>query len=269
MRKLILFLLCVLFAHTAHAAPSAELWDYWQHSGERTGIDHAAWQEFLDTYVIKQAVGPNLVRYADVTAADKQRLRNYINDLSKQAIRTYTKDEQFAYWTNLYNAQTVLLVLEHYPIESITRIKPSLFSFGPWNKKLLTIESQSLSLNDIEHRILRPIWQDERIHYVVNCASFSCPSLPTKAVPAINRNAFLDKAAKDYINDIRAVGLTDNTLTLSSIYDWYVVDFGSVRDLTQHLAHYHDTLDAKTISTYINNADYQYDWQLNEAQEPK
>lgn len=249
-----------------HAAPKSDLWDYWQKSGDKTAIDHSAWQAFLDTYLISQSSGPHLLRYAHVTKKDAQSLKNYINYLSTIDIRHYTKNQQFAYWANLYNAATVDLIVDNYPVSSITKIKSSFFSFGPWDKKILTIAQKKVSLNDIEHRILRPIWRDKRIHYIVNCASFSCPSLPLQAVPTTNLDAFLDQAATEYIADARAVEIVGNSLKLSSIYDWYASDFGSPQALVEHLVQHRPTLDRAQLTKLINDADYHYQWHLNEAQ---
>ncbi|MCV5656507.1 DUF547 domain-containing protein, partial [Escherichia coli] len=82
---------------------------------------------------------------------------------------------------------------------SITKLG-GLFSFGPWDQDVIIINGKSLTLNDIEHRILRPIWQDPRTHYAVNCASLGCPNLQTQAFTAENTQALLESAAKTFIN---------------------------------------------------------------------
>ncbi len=96
--------------------------------------------------------------------------------------------EQFPFWINLYNALTVKVVLDHYPVEIIRDIdiSPGLFADGPWGKKLVTVEGEALSLDDIEHRILRPIWKDPRLHYVLNCAALGVPIFsPGRLPPAM------------------------------------------------------------------------------------
>src|SRR5262249_11026015 len=145
--------------------------------------------------------------YARVTSSDRAALGGDLERLGKLPISTYSRREQFAFWVNLYNELIVRLVLDHYPISSIKAIdiSPRLFSFGPWGKKLITIEGEGLSLDDIEHRILRPIWRDPRIHYAVNCAALGCPNLLPVAFNAANTEALLDKAALDYINHPRGV----------------------------------------------------------------
>ena len=115
------------------------------------------------------------------------------------------RDEQCAYWINLYNALTLEVVLDHYPVDSIRDIdiSPGLFSQGPWGKKLITVEGEQVSLNDIEHRILRPIWRDPRIHYAINCASLGCPNLQPRPFTGRTLDHALDLAAMRFV-DIRA-----------------------------------------------------------------
>jgi Protein of unknown function, DUF547 len=98
--------------------------------------------------------------------------------LQTVAISAYHQQEQQAFWINLYNARTVSAVLAHYPVASLRDIRLSgLFSTGPWHAKLVTIEGEKVSLDDIEHRIVRPLWKDNRLHDALNCASLGCPNL--------------------------------------------------------------------------------------------
>jgi hypothetical protein len=176
--------------------------------------------------------------------------------------------EQKTYWINLYNAQTVDLVLDHYPVKSIKNIKvPGIFSFGgPWDIKLLKIEGQELSLNDIEHRILRPIWQDNRIHYAVNCASLGCPNLQPVAYTAFNLDMILDRAAREYINHERGVSFKRRWLQVSSIYFWFQEDFGgSESGVVQHLRKYLSPEKLEKIDRIqTKRIAHKYNWDLNE-----
>jgi hypothetical protein len=97
--------------------------------------------------------------------------------LTALEISGYSRPEQFAYWFNLCNALTIQVVLDHYPVESIRDIdvSPGQFADGPWKKESVTVQAEKVSLDDIEHLILRAIWIDQRIHYAVNCASVGCP----------------------------------------------------------------------------------------------
>ena len=185
MTRTMAFLLAMLLALPAAAAPKAELWPRFAAHDENatTTIDHAPWDRFLKAHVVAGKDGIARIAYAKVPAADKAALGGYIERLAATPVTTLNRAEQRAYWINLYNALTVKVVLDHYPVDGIKdiRISPGLFSSGPWGRKLLKIEGEDVSLDDIEHRILRPVWKDPRIHYAVNCASIGCPNLPAEA----------------------------------------------------------------------------------------
>ena len=236
---LFLFLVAVLAmvpVSPVQAAPEANLWPDWQvHDPQSTvEIDHGNWQEVLDRYVIVHEPGVTSFDYEAASRDGGSALvAGYVDAMTGVAVDALGRDQQFAYWVNLYNALTVKVVLDHYPVDSIRDIDispgifASLFSSGPWGKKLITVEGRTLSLDDIEHRILRPIWKDPRIHYVVNCASIGCPALAPEAYQADKLDAQLDQAARDFINHPRAVHIKqDGSLVLSSLYDWYRDDFG-------------------------------------------
>ncbi len=251
----------------AVAAPKSEYWEMWDrhNAANDASIKHSAWDEFLANYLTEDAQGTALVRYAEVTGEDKADLEAYIASLSNIDPRRYSRPEQMAYWFNLYNALTVNLILENYPVKSIRKIGKGFFSFGPWNDEIVTIAGQELTLNDIEHRILRPIWQDKRIHYGVNCASIGCPNLLTQAFTAANLESQLELATRTFINQKKAVQFDGRQLVLSSIYDWYGEDFGSWPDLRTHLLEYLKTSDKARLQDYDGDIDYEYDWDLNDA----
>lgn len=266
--------LCVFFlAGSAAAAPPAELWPRWQqHDPAATeSIDHGNWTAFLQSYVMPgHPSGIHRVRYAEVTRAERQALRAYIERLQAVPISRFNRAEQLAYWINLYNAATVDIVLEHFPVASIRDINPSsgflsgLFGSGPWREKLLTVEGEAISLDDIEHRILRPIWGDNRIHYGVNCASLGCPDLQPVAFTANNTIRLLDEGARAYVNHPRGVSVQDGKLRLSSIYDWFQEDFGgNTRGVLAHLIRYAKPDLRERLAGYEGSIGYDYDWSLN------
>jgi len=175
------------------------------------------------------------------------------------------RDEQLAFWINLYNAATVELILANYPVDSIRDIGGGLMRKGPWDDPVLTVEGAELTLNDVEHRIIRPIWQDQRIHYVVNCASIGCPNLYPEPITADNWDRVFEESAEDYTNHERGVHFSRNRLVLSSIYDWYVADFGdSLEGVIAHLAEYVDSQTAARLRNHDGRVSYEYDWTLNE-----
>ncbi len=261
-------LLLFLVAGPAAAAPAAEPWPLWERHDEssRQVVDQAPWARFLRTYLTPGAGGVARVAYARVTPADRQALEADLVRLAASPVSTFTRAEQRAYWTNLYNQLTIVVVLRHMPTPSITSINlsPGLFSSGPWDAKLIQVEGTKLSLNDIEHRILRPIWRDPRTHYTVNCASIGCPNLAGEPYTAANMAAALDRGARDYVNSPRGASVQAGRLTASKIYDWYQSDFGgSERGVIAHLKQYAGPELARSLEGVSTVRAYEYDWALN------
>ena len=270
---LVALFICVT---TVFSAPKSDLWPRWQsHNAENSDlIDHSAWQIFLDNYLVSNQLntesstiaGINLVRYAAVSKKARGLLNNYLKTLESTAVSSFSRAQQRAFWINLYNASTVNLILEHYPLESITKISFSFFSFGPWDEELLTVEGEELSLNDIEHRILRPIWRDPRIHYALNCASLGCPNLLPQAFTELNTESLLEQGARDYINHPRGADVQNDSIILSKIYEWYQADFGANEaGVLLHLQQYSTKERLKFWPTDELEIEYQYDWRLNAA----
>lgn len=265
---LALFSSSILSLHTvvASAAPKADLWSYWNKSDESSGrsIDHSAWSTLLEQYVSTDPSGTALVDYAALKKADAETLDSYVDSLISVDPRSLRLDEQMAYWINLYNALTVQVVLDAYPVSSIKKVKGGFFNSGPWDETLAKVAGKPVTLNDIEHRILRPIWKDKRIHYAVNCAAIGCPNLAMTAYLPNQLGSQLDNAASIFINQAKGVEKKgEGRFTLSSIYDWYSVDFGSQKALFEHLSKFSEKplLEAGESPSKI---DYEYDWSLNE-----
>ena len=264
----VLLLFSLMVSMTVSAAPKMDLDPFWDSSVEsnQSQFDHSNWQHFLTTYVQNDpSSSVNLVAYSLVTDEDFRALGQYIAALKSIDPRQYNRLEQKAYWVNLYNALTVNLILENYPVSSITKIHQGFFSFGPWDDELISIVGRSLSLNDIEHRILRPIYRDPKIHYAVNCGSISCPNLALHAYTASNIEALLLNGEAEYINHARGVTFDGEQLLVSSIYKWYQEDFGvNEREVIEYFSR-HAAAKLKTkLTAYRNNLEYRYDWSLNE-----
>ena len=257
----------------AGAAPKAEPWERWSAHDPAGGmvVDHVAWSRFLGQYVRPGSDGINRIAYDEVTAADRKALDGYIGALAAMPVRSLSRAEQLPFWVNLYNALTVRVVLEHYPVASIRDIdiSPGFFADGPWGKKLTKVESEEVSLDDIEHRILRPVWRDPRIHYAVNCASIGCPNLQPYAMTVENAEAFLEEAAITFINHPRGARIEDDGLWVSSIYDWFEADFGgSEAGVIAHLRDYAKGELAAELVTVTRIAGDDYDWRLNGTRAP-
>jgi hypothetical protein len=264
--------LVLLWSAQAIAAPQAELWRKWQaHDDASTaGIDHSRWDRFLQTYVRVGQDGIARLPYAGVSKSDRDALSADLSRLAALPISAYSRREQFAFWVDLYNELTIRLVLDHYPVSSIRdiAISPGLFSAGPWGKKLIAVEGEPLGLDDIEHRILRPLWRDPRVHYAVNCAALGCPNLQPSAFTAANSEALLEKAARDYVNHPRGAAVGAGGLAVSSIYIWYQTDFGGGEaGVIEHLKHYARPQLAAALAGITRISADRYDWMLNDLRE--
>jgi hypothetical protein len=253
----------------SHAAPKAELWARWQKHdpASKEQIDHGAWDKFLQKNLFApHPSGINRVGYQSVGPEHQRLLQAYLRSLQAVAISGYNRNEQKAYWINLYNALTVHLIVSRYPVASIRdiNISPGFFVRGPWGAKLATVEAEKLSLDDIEHRILRPIWRDHRVHYAVNCASLGCPNLQSVAYTGDNTEALLEKGAREFVNHARGVAIKNGKLQVSSIYIWFQEDFGpDAEALMEHWQKYASPVLANALEKYRGPLTHDYDWRLN------
>jgi hypothetical protein len=201
------------------------------------------------------------VRYADVSPADRASLQGYIEGLSRSGPPSASDDAIMAYWFNLYNAKTVELILENYPLKSIRDIS------GPWKKKRLTVAGKPMSLNDIEHKTVRAQYDEPRVHYAFNCASIGCPNLKTTAWEAETLDADLTQAARDFIGHPRGVSVDEKgRVDASKIFKWYKEDFGgNEQSLLNHFEKYASGTRLAAIRANKKIDDFDYDWSLNIA----
>lgn len=269
-RIVLLALIAIWAPQPVWAAPKAELWAQWAQQDPMSAVrvDHQLWAQFLAEYVRPGDDGLNLIAYGSVTAEHRAELAAYLAALSAVPVSTLNRPEQMAFWINLYNALTVKVVLDHYPVGSIRDIdiSPGLFSNGPWQARLIAVEGEPLSLDDIEHRILRPIWRDPRIHYAVNCAAVGCPNLQAEPFEAADLDRMLDMAAIGFVNGPRGVRLGSDGLHVSSIYAWFEEDFGGDdAGVIRHLMAYATPGLAMRLQTLDGIAGHGYDWALNDA----
>ena len=253
----------------AAAQEHAKFWSARDDANDAT-IDHSAWQAILDAHLrTDHPSGIHRFDYAalQANASHRQRLDEYVAALQAIDPREYAAAEQKAYWFNLYNALTVRLVTASYPVKSIRDLGEAWLSIGPWDDAAAVVAGRELTLNDIEHQILRPIWQDARIHYGVNCASLGCPNLLPAAFTAANTERLLEEAAKEYVNHPRGVRWADDgrSVVVSGVYDWYQEDFGGDEaGVLRHLARYAEADLAERLRAFRGDVDYSYDWALND-----
>ncbi|MEQ1647470.1 MAG: DUF547 domain-containing protein [Hyphomicrobiaceae bacterium] len=240
----------------------------------RTQDLHAPYDVLLGKYVSPSPDGINRVAYAKWLAAkpDRTALDSYVSTLINQKPSALTKPDAFAYWVNLYNALTLQVILNAYPVKSIRDIKSENWLdpkawLGPWRTERVTVEGKRYSLDDIEHKVLRPTYKDPRVHYAVNCASTGCPNLMNRAWRAATLETDLDTATSTFINHPRAIAVdADGSLRISSIYKWFVEDFGgNDAGVIAHVKKYATAPLATKLANMTKIGEDQYDWSINES----
>jgi len=212
-------------------------------------LDHSAWNSLLKKYV-DQTGNVDYKAFKN----DQATLSSYLNYLGNTPpSEIWSKEEGLSYYINLYNAATVKLILDNYPTKSIKDIK------DPWGKEWVKIGSDTYSLGDIEHKILRKM-NEPRIHFAINCASFSCPKLLNEAYTSEKVEEQLQKASIDFVNDPTRNILSKEKLQLSNIFKWYKKDFTENGSLIDYIKTYSEKeIDPKAKISYVT-----YDWSLNE-----
>lgn len=239
-------------------------------SGDRDSVSHEDWDSFLEQHTHRDQNGVVRIDYGGVSNEEHQSLKRYIKTMSAVRTTDLTKNAQLAFWINLYNAVTVDVILDNYPVASIRDIRDGVLDLGPWEDKRLEVNGQALSLHDIEHGVVRPLWSDApETHYLLNCASVGCPNLPHRAYTGENIEETLFEAAAAYINDSqRGVFFTDKgRLVVSKIYAWYRDDFGgSDKDIIEHLQRYAAPALQGKLRGATKISSYVYDWSLNDTQ---
>lgn len=225
----------------------------------QSNFDHSSFNSLLKKHVDSEG----WVDY-DGFMKDKKQLTAYLDLLKKNPPNenTWSDHEQLAYWINAYNAFTLDLVLQHYPIESIKDIGSKIqipFVNSPWDIKFIEINGEKYDLNNIEHGIIRKKFDEPRIHFAVNCASYSCPLLRNEAYMASKLDEQLDDQTRRFINDPKRNIITTKKAQVSKLFSWYTGDFTKNSSLKEFIAQY--SSEEVTNSTKISYLDYQ--WQLN------
>lgn len=213
-------------------------------------IDHSEWDRLLKKHVNVEGD----VDYRNFQK-DSSALNSYLKMLSENPpSKDWNVQEILAYYINLYNAGTVKLILENYPLKSIKEIN------RPWSKARVQVGNDRISLGEIENGILRKM-NEPRIHFALNCASFSCPKLMREAFIASKIEEQLERATKEFINSDKNE-LSNSALQLSSIFDWYKKDFkvDGKTDVIGFINQYSQVkIDHSAKISYKN-----YNWSLNE-----
>ena len=228
------------------------------HKSSSRPVKHTLWNSLLSSYVDDDG----WVNYKGFIR-DSSKLNKYLQLLeSHHPNDKWTINEQKAYWINAYNAYTVKLITMHYPTPSIKDIKKGIpFINTVWDIKFIHIEGATYDLNNIEHSILRPKFKDPRVHFAVNCASYSCPALRNEAYTANKLDQQLDDATMKFLTDQTKNIITEKEVKLSKIFSWYRSDFkingGNIIDFLNK--NQSIKIDKNATIEYLD-----YNWTLNE-----
>ncbi len=212
-------------------------------------LSHASFDQLLNKYVSKDGKVNYKGFKSEVSVLDE-----YLQHLSDNPIQSsWDQKKQLAYWINVYNAFTIKLILNHYPVNSITDLEGG----KPWDKTWIQLAGKTYSLNQIENEIIRPTYNEPRIHFAVNCAAKSCPPLLNKAWTAQNLESNLERQTKSFINNPSYNMIESGQVSVSKIFEWYAQDFGNLID---YLNQYSQVkIDAGAQLDYV-----EYNWKLNE-----
>ena len=221
------------------------------------GVDHSLYAGLLKKYVKNSVV--NYQGFKN----NEARLDQYLKVLEGVDTKELSRDEQFAFYINAYNAWTIKLILTGYPGVKSIKDLGSFFS-SPWKKKICRIDGEVVSLDRIEHGILRPRFKDPRVHFAINCAARSCPPLRSDPYQGAILDQQLDEMASAFINDPSRNRLEGNTLYVSKILDWFEEDFNG--DVVGFILKYakgglKKRLESNKGDIAIKYLDY--DWSLN------
>lgn len=222
-----------------------------------SGVDHSIFGELLQQYV-----KDGKVDYAGFQS-EEAKLDRYLASLERVDIKMLSRDEQFAFYANTYNAWTIKLILSKYPkIKSIKSL--GVFNTGPWKKKVVRLKGETVSLDNVEHDILRPQFKDPRVHFAINCAAKSCPPLRSEAYQGDILHQQLDESTRSFINDPKRYRLEGNNLYVSRIFKWFSEDFKD--GVLGFFKQYADgQLKIRLNNSGKINVKYlEYDWSLND-----
>ncbi len=236
---------------------------FWSRSNDANPgvIDHSAWDILLSEYVVELPDSPiRQFRYRDMDRAAVRQLDDYIRQMERTDPRDYPRQEQLAYWMNLYNAVSVRQILPLLTVEGNLAPVPE----SVWTSQSVRVAGKRLSLRDIEHGILRPIWRDHRIHFGLNCATMDCPNMDSRAYTAATIRDQLRLSGTRFVNDDRGMYFADGKLTVARIFDVYQDDFATDRPtLMKVFAHYAQDMKALYLLGYQGEILASQDLRLN------
>ena len=215
------------------------------------------------------------VDYAGLTAHADSVLSPYLQRLAAARPSTLDRDARLAFWINAYNAYTLKLIVDHYPVRNIWGITPGPAEpkeNSPFAMEVGPVADTVRTLDEIEHEIIRRRFDEPRIHFALVCAASSCPPLRREPYTGARLDAQLDDQARTFLHDERMnrIPAGEDRVALSRILKWYGGDFGPTTDALQRaLAPYFDG----PVRHRLADADYEvtyrpYDWTLNDQALP-
>ena len=220
-------------------------------------VDHTIYGDLLSGNVSNGVVDYKAFKQ------NEARLDQYLSQLGNISPENLTPVERMAFYINLYNAWTIKLILTRYPDIKSIKDTGSLFS-SPWDKKIVVLENKKVSLDHIEHDLLRPQYQDPRIHFAVNCASKSCPPLLGEPYTGDHLEDQLDQVTAAFINNGKSNYIRDDTLYVSRIFKWYAEDFkDGILNFFLKYAKDDFKQELKKHSSKVEIKYLDYDWSLN------
>ena len=211
----------------------------------------------FNTLLKKHVNSAGFVDYKNLQK-DKAKLDSYLSYLNKTVPqKNWSATKTKAFWVNAYNAYTIKIILDNYPLKSILNIKQK--GKDAWNISFAKVGGKTYTLNHIEHQILRKNFNDPKIHVGVNCASGSCPKLGNFAFTEANYESKTDELIKKFINDSSRNKISRNNVKLSKIFEWFKEDFTKKSSLIDFINKYSNTkVDTKAKISFLK-----YDWSLN------
>lgn len=222
-------------------------------------VDHAPFTKLLKEHVLDGVVDyPALGRKRSALDGYLQSLRA----VDEKTLAARPTSAQLAYYLNLYNAETLALLLDHPGVTSIRDIGGEQ---GPWKLPRVKLFGQARTLDELEHEIIRKRYPDARVHFALVCAAKGCPKLRSEAYSAARLDAQLDEQARTFLRQTARFDAKTRTLTVSKLFEWFASDFSRDREsVPAYVAHYLEPALAKQIAAgEVTLAYEEYDWSLN------
>jgi len=218
--------------------------------------------------LLKSNVKDGLTNYKSIKEKPES-LNSYIDTLEKvdePSFNTWSENQRLTYFINLYNAATIKLIVDNYPVKSIKDINKE--GQGPWKLEVINLFGKNISLDALEHEIIKQNYNEPRVHFALVCAAVGCPKLPNEPFVASTLNQQLDNRTKLFLSEKDKDYIDENqkTVYLSSIFDWFAQDFNKTHgSVLGFVKEYLPAEEAKKINSDYSLKFSEYDWNLNEG----